>query len=205
MKLTNHDWKVLQPSLIALGVVLAVTSLLLLYTRQQKELAVDALQVQQSRLSQARNRFQTSGAEKETIVKYMPLYLGLVRRGFIGEERRIEWIDQLRNINQQYKLFGINYSIGAQEIYKAPLNLVLGAFVLHRSKMKIDTPLLHEGDLLIILNAMDKDDLAPFILQDCTLTKIATITRARFVPNLNASCEIDWLTVSEPARTGNPP
>ena len=202
MKLTSYDWKVLQLALIALGLVIVIVLLLLVYTGTQKDQAVQAMQAQQNQLAQARSRFQTSGAEKETIVKYMPLYLDLVQHGFIGEERRIEWIDDLRTINQRYKLFGITYSIGAQEIYKPPFSLVSGAFVLHRSPMKIDTPLLHEGDLLTIVNALAREGVTPFILRDCVLSRTGSGARSKFVPNLNASCEMDWLTVTEPPRAG---
>jgi len=205
MKLTPYDWKVLQPALIALGVAAVLVTLLLAYTGRQKDQAVQAQQAQQSQLAQARSRFQTSGAEKDTIAKYMPIYLALVRRGFIGEERRIEWIDDLRNINQQFKLFGIGYNIGAQEVYKPPFNVALGAFVLHRSTMKIDSPLLHEGDLLTVINALMNQDRAPMIVRDCVITRTAAGNRNKFLPNLNASCEIDWLTVSEPPRAGGKP
>lgn len=205
MKLTNHDWKILQLPLIALGVVAIVSLLLLTYTGQQQAQATQAMEAQQRQLDQARNRFQTSGAEKDMIAQYMPLYLDLVRRGVIGEERRIEWIDDLRTINQQYKLFGINYNIGAQENYKPPFSLATGAFTLHRSVMKLETPLLHEGDLLTIINALASRAHAPFMLRDCAISRNGTAIKTKFVPNLNASCELDWLSVTEPPRAGGQP
>jgi hypothetical protein len=205
MKLTTHDWKILQLSLVVLGVVAITALLLLAYTGQQKDRAMQGMEVQKRQLDQARNRFQTSGAEKDTIAQYMPLYLNLVRQGFIGEERRIEWIDDLRTINQQYKLFGINYSIGAQEVYKPPFNVATGSFTLHRSVMKLETPLLHEGDLLSIINALASREHAPFMLRDCVISRTGAAIKTKFVPNLNASCEIDWLSVTEPPRAGGQP
>ena len=202
MKLTQHDWKILQLPLVALGVVAILSLLLLTYTGQQQTQATQAMEAQQRQLDQARNRFQTSGAEKDMIAHYTPLYLNLVRRGFIGEERRIEWIDDLRTINQQYKLFGINYSIGAQETYKPPFNLATGSFTLHRSVMKLETPLLHEGDLLTIISALASREHAPFMLRDCVISRNGTAIRTKFVPNLNAGCELDWLSVTEPPRAG---
>lgn len=205
MKLTSQDWKRLQPPLLVLGVVVCVVLLLLGYTGKQKDQAMQAMQAQQNQLAQAQGRFQTSGAEKDMIIQFMPKYLDLVRQGFIGEERRIEWIDDLRTINQQYKLFGITYSIGAQENYKPPFSLVTGAFELHRSAMKIETPLLHEGDLLTIVDALATRHLAPFLLRDCVISRIGAKEKNKFVPNLHAGCEIDWLTVTEPPRAGSNP
>lgn len=204
MKLTSHDWQVLQLPLIALVVVVVIVLLLVGYTGNQKDQAWQNLQAQQSQLNQARSRFETSGAEKDMIAHYMPQYLQLVHQGFIGEERRIEWIDDLRTINQQYKLFGISYTIGAQETHKPVFNLVPGPFTLHRSVMKVATPLLHEGDLMTVVNAMASRQRAPFLLRDCEITRIPGGSHNKFLPNLDARCEIDWLTVTEPERAGAP-
>ncbi|HQR50354.1 MAG TPA: hypothetical protein PKW44_01805 [Methylophilaceae bacterium] len=205
MKLNAKDWQTLQPPLLALAAVLLVVFLLNWYTIRQQDLAFQAMQAQQSQLEQARRHYQESGAEKEAIIKYLPHYQDLIDRGFVGEERRIEWIDHLRNVNQQYKLFGITYSIGSQEKYKPSFSLNSGPFELHRSAMKIESALLHEGDLLTIINAMSAANQAPFTLRDCTITRIATAARNKFLPNLNASCEIDWLTITEPQKTGVTP
>lgn len=205
MKLTSHDWKVLQLPLIAFGFVLIVVLALISYTGNKKAEALIKLESQKSQLNQARQRFQTSGMEKEMIAKYMPMYLDLVRRGFIGEERRIEWIDDLRTINQQFKLFGIHYSIGTQEIYKPPFQVDTSIFSLHHSLMKIEIPLLHEGDVLTVLNYLDSRQSAPFMPRDCVISRLSSSTKNKFLPYLNASCELDWLTISEPSLTGAKP
>lgn len=205
MKLTQQDWKILQMPLVMLAAVTVAMGALVAYTHYLKEQATKELQAQQSQLNQARTRLEASGAEKSMIAQYMPLYLDLVRRGFIGEERRIEWIDNLRTINQNYKLFGINYTIGAQEPYKAPFSVATGPFVLNSSEMKLETPLLHEGDLATILKAMSDAGHAPFLVRDCVLTRSGSGARNKFLPNLNATCEIEWLTVTEPSRMGSKP
>lgn len=205
MKLTQQDWKILQAPLVLLALVSVAMGSLVAYTHYLKGQSAQDLQAQQSQLGQARSRLEASGAEKSMIAQYMPLYLDLIRRGFIGEERRIEWIDNLRTINQNYKLFGINYTIGAQELYKPPFSVMTGPFVLNSSKMKVDTPLLHEGDLATILDAMSAAGHAPFLVRDCELVRSGSGGRNKFLPNLNATCEIEWLTVTEPPRKGNTP
>ncbi len=205
MKLTKQDWLMLQFPLVALGTVVVLVLLLAGYTGTLKDAAWQNLQTQQYQFDQARNRFQTSGSEKDMIVRYLPLYLDLVQQGFVGEERRIEWIDDLRTINQQYKLFGINYSIGAQEAKGPPLNMATGPFGLHRSVMKIEVPLLHENDLLTIVDALATRRRASFLLRDCTISRLQEGGRSQFQPNLSAGCEIEWLTITEPPRMGGNP
>lgn len=200
MQLQTGDWRKLQAPLIALALALILAAAIGWASQLRKQAALKALQTQQDQLSQARNRYQASGAERETIVRYLPQYQRLIQQGFIGEEHRIEWIDELRTINQHYKLFGISYQIGPQEHYKPPFSLNSGPFQLHRSVMKIESALLHEGDVLTILNAFLAQNPASFLPRDCVLARIGAGNRNKFVPNISAHCEIDWLTLSEPPK-----
>jgi len=202
MKLTAQDWRKLQIPLITFGVALIIATLLYSVTDERMLKAEQDLQSQQSLLNQARTRYQTSGAEKDNIVQHLPGYQKLIQQGFVGEEQRVDWIDDLRNINMRYKLFGINYNIGAMQDYKPAFPLDIGNFKLHRSTMKINLAMLHEGDLLTLFQALPQEQNPPFMLRDCTITKASGGGRGKFLPNLNSECEIDWLTVTEPNASG---
>ena len=205
MKLNPQDWRKLRNPLIGLGMALVLMALLLGYSGQRKQQAYILLQTQQNQLNQAHQHYQTSGMEKDTIVKYLPYYRQLITRGFIGEERRIEWVDDLRTIYQQNKLFGINYSIGAQEQYKPNFTLNAGPFTLHRSTMKIELSMLHEGDLLTMIDALLARNATPFMPRECVITRLTDIARNKLAPNLVANCELDWITISEPQPAGAKP
>lgn len=202
MTLTPQDWRILRAPLLALGVALIAMGLLVAYTQAQEDTSEQAMQAQQNELNQARQRYQSSGLEKDTIVKYLPQYQRLIETGFIGEERRIEWIDVLRNIHQQQKLFSINYSIDPQEPYKPSFNLNTGAYTLHRSVMKLGLAMLHEGDIFTLLEALNAQESAPYILRQCEFTRLADSSKAKFSPTLQANCELDWLTLQEPMPAG---
>ena len=205
MKLNPQDWRKLRNPIIGLGVALIIMALLVAYVEQHKITVQQALQQQQNQLNQARQRYQASGLEKETIVKYWPGYQRLIKDGFIGEERRIEWVDNLRTIHQENKLFGINYSIASQEDYKPAFALNPGPFTLRRSVMKLDLSMLHEGDLITMMEALKAKETTPFILRECEITRSAASTASKLTPNLLASCELDWLTIHEPQIAGAAP
>ena len=205
MKLESSDWRKLQYPLLALGAALVVSSLLGKYSEDMEEAAQLALQQQQSALQQASQRYQQSGGEREAIIHYLPRYQQLISQGFVGEERRIDWVDALRTIGRQHKLFAIKYSLGAQENYKPAFKLDASGFTLHRSIMKIEAPLLHEGDLLTLTEALATQGLSPYLLRDCVMTRQSTVFRDKFAPNLNLNCQLDWLTLSEPAKSGVSP
>lgn len=202
MKLTRQDWLMLRMPIIVLGITLILMTLLVSYAEKRKNVSRQALQIQQSQFNQARQHYLTSGQEKETIVKYLPGYQKLIADGFIGEERRIEWVDTLRNIHQKNKLFTINYSIGSQEEYKPAFALNPGTFDLHRSVMKLELAMLHEGDLLTLLQSLEMQQTAPFILRSCEIKRLGDMKTNALIANLIANCELDWLTIREPQVQG---
>ena len=201
MSLEKQDWQKLQtPLLILAAVIMAVISLFgaAQYFNQNQEAA---LQNQQSLLNAARQRYQLSGAEKDMITEYLPKYQMLISKGFIGEEQRIEWVEHLREQHKIQKLFGIKYSISPQEKYTPAFAANLGGFTLNRSVMKLELDMLHEGDLLQLAEALSAESSAPFILRDCEINRLNPGSQLsnQLIANLHALCELDWLTLREPA------
>lgn len=204
MKLTPEDLQKLRLPAIILVVVVVAMALLVWLTEQYKIDAGGRLQIQQQKLAQAGQRFRTSGEEKQTIIKYLPEYQRLIDIGFIGQEKRLEWVDGLRRIHKANKLFNISYTIAPQEPYKLGMLPNLGQFTLNRSVMKLELNMLHEGDLLTLMEQLRTEQGSPFIMRDCELTRVGTAKADSFVPNMLAKCEIDWLTLREPVTTGSP-
>lgn len=199
MSMTQQDWRKLRNPMIGLGAVLLIAGILISFADQYRKKNETALATQQNLLNQARQKYQSSGLEKEMITQYLPAYNDLLASGFIGEERRIEWIEALRQIHNQHKLFSIDYSIGLQENYKTPFLSNLGNFALHRSVMKLNLDMLHEGDLLTLLDGL-KEQPTPLIVRDCEISRPtgAVINTKNISANLKAVCEIDWLTLRDP-------
>ena len=158
-----------------------------------------ALQIEQGLYNQARQKFESSGQEKETIIKYLPEYNRLLAQGFIGEERRIEWIERLRQIHGQYNLFSIDYSIGQQEKYQPNFIANTGSHIINRSVMELKLDMLHEGDLIHLIEDLHQET-PPFLVRECEITRPigADIDSKKMTANLKAVCEIDWITLRDP-------
>jgi hypothetical protein len=203
MTLTPQDWRKLRYPIIGLGAALVLVGLLVSFADKYRTENETALQTQQNLLIQAKQKFQSSGLEKDTIMQYLPIYNELLASGFIGEERRIEWIENLRQIHAQHKLFSIDYSIGLQENYKPSFLPNLGNFRLNRSVMSLKLDMLHEGDILALLDGLN-EQTTPFIVRDCEIQRpIGAVVNAKNVAaNMQANCEIDWLTLRDPQLSG---
>lgn len=197
MKLNRHDWRKLRNALLGLGVALVIALLLIEFSRQLAEKASAALSAEQSRLAQARSRLQSSDMEKQNIIKYLPIYQRLITQGFVGEEKREDWIEALRLIQANNKLFGIKYRISKQENYTPNFTVNRGQFALHRSVMKLQLPMLHEGDLLLLLQALKQEQSSMFMVRDCEIKRLNPIPQIKLSPNSQAECSLDWLTISE--------
>ena len=206
MSLSPQDWRKLRFPIIGLGAALILVGVLVSFADQYRLKYELALQKQQNSLNQARQKYQSSGLEKETIIQYLPVYNELLASGFIGEEHRIEWIETLRQIHAQYRLFSIDYSIGLQENYKPSFLPNLGNFTLHRSIMSLKLDMLHEGDLLVLLDGLH-EQTTPYIVRDCEIKRPinAVVNTKTIAANMQANCEIDWLTLRDPQLAGAAP
>ena len=199
MTLTQKDWKQLRFPILGLGLAMIAAGLLASFVDQYRTDEEQSLMIEQGLYNQARQKFESSGQEKETIIKYLPEYNRLLSQGFIGEERRIEWIERLRQIHGKYNLFSIDYSIGQQERYKPSFISNTGNHIINRSVMELKLDMLHEGDLIHLVEDLHQDT-PPFMVRECEITRpIGTdINSKKMIANLKAVCEIDWITLRDP-------
>jgi len=164
---------------------------------------------QQTQLRDAQTRVQKSGAEKELIVRFLPGYQQLSAIGFVGEEQRINWLDALRVVNQKGALFGVDYDISPRRPF--PLASALaptpapGQMTVMHSMMKLRFPMLHEADLPRFFERLSDQGAGLFMVDQCTIRRVATGPNLRFQPNLAADCQLSWITAQPAETTGNKP
>lgn len=186
------------PLLILLA-TLATALVLVKMTADGVASAQRNLDTQRAQLREAQTRVQKSGTERDLIARYLPNYQKLDALGFVGDEQRINWLDALRNANQKGGLFGINYDIAAKKAY--PHAAALGApsqLNLSHSVMKLRFDMLHEGDLPKLLEHLSAQNAGVFIVNHCSLRRSSATPATRFQPNMNAECELAWLTAQPP-------
>ena len=199
--MTGEDLKVLRLPLAVLSAALLAAGAAGYYTHTLVEQAGASLARQKSELQAAQTRMRQSGDERDTIVKYVDRYRELERLGFAGEEQRINWLDALRHANAEAGLFGISYQIGTQHSYPHAAELDPGAINLLESVMELDLGLLHEGDLGRFLEALRAQRVGLFHVRKCTLTRTDRSETLRNQANLNAKCDLAWIT-ARPAIAG---
>lgn len=198
MTLNSKDWKRLQRPLILLMTVLFLIIACTYYAYVFCQTQLQTAQTQQLQLLAMRAKLQTSEAEKNDIDIFFPQYESLINQGFIGEERRQAWVATLGEIQKSYQLFKINYELGPLETVQPAYLTNFSPFILHQSTMKINFDLLHEGDLITFTDALASKNLAARLLKSCVINQANQQNTAQ--ARLNAQCEIDWLTLTEPSQ-----
>lgn len=140
-------------------------------------------------------RFNQVETEKLEMRTFAPRFLALQRRGLLGEENRLAWIDAIRLSQQQRHLLPLSYEISAQQVLKVPLPLSMGQYQLRGSKMQLHMDLLHEMDLLNFFDDLRQSGY--FAVQDCALKRGGATTSAGQNASLSADCTLLWLTLGE--------
>ena len=138
----------------------------------------------QGKLANARNE------EQELLEKYSR-YEGIVKNGYIGSERRLDWIEQIRKIKNTRKLLDVIYELDPQTVLDGTN---ASGFDFMVSNMHLQLQLLHEEDLLNFLADLRDGMRAYTSVKSCNVTRL---TRAASSVQLAADCSIDWVTLRE--------
>jgi hypothetical protein len=154
----------------------------------------------QSKRSESQGRMARARDEEQEIKNKIARYNALSGRGIFGDERRLDWVEQIRAIRNERKLFDVQYEIAPQKaIDAAILPGASGNYEFLTSTMQLRMKLLHEEDLLNFL--ADLRDLAPAYIRvrNCDVARLPKASgESRGVPpQLDADCTIDWITIRE--------
>ena len=125
---------------------------------------------------------------------YQPQFLELRRKGLIGEERRLDWVEAIRQIQQRRRLLPLSYEIEPQQPYLLETQLSMGDYQLRGSRMALRMDLLHELDLFHFLT--DLRQVGTFTVQDCVIRRASNAGTAPLAPTLNAECTLNWVTLT---------
>lgn len=145
----------------------------------------------------ARRQFAQVEQEKRDIALFQPVYLQLQARRLVGTENRLDWVDALRQLQDQYRLAPIAYDIAPRQPVVVSPAMELGRYSLYATRMRIQMDLLHEGDLFSLLAGLRAQGHST--VQDCTLKRPASAPNAPLAPTVTAVCTLNWVTLADGA------
>ena len=195
----KDDFPLLRKALIVLVASLLLSAALVFAGKAILIKQQDNMNQAQAQRNDANSKLHQAENDKQEIHDYQPKFLTLRERGFVGEERRLDWIEHIKQIRENRKLLPITYEISAQQVFQVDPEVTLGDLELRGSKMKLQMELLHEGDLLNFLDDLKHKGF--YTVQECKVKRAGTEPESAHLP-LAAECVIYWLTLGE--RAGSP-
>ncbi|WP_018607767.1 hypothetical protein [Uliginosibacterium gangwonense] len=137
-------------------------------------------------------RLQRTQQDEPAVRIAISRFEALSNLGVIGPERRLEWSDQVKLIEQNLHITDARYTLSPQKqimpVQGATSYNILG------SSMQWHASLLHEGDLVRFLAALPEITSAVVVPSRCTLTDRSS--QSTVGSSIDADCQFDWLTVA---------
>ncbi len=197
------DWAILRKPLIIFCICLVISSALIgvsyyFNTNFNKEYKKN-----KSVFQSVSRRYLDVDQEEKVLHDYYPKFVKFYNQGIIGREKRLNWIESLRQAGEKIKLPSLNYSINSQEKHVPEFNIDYSGFTLYRSSMELKLGLLHEGDLFKLLDYINRKADGVYTISECTFNMNGNeIKFVKNFANISANCLLYWITIEQVGSQG---
>lgn len=205
MKLDAKDFKRLQWAIAFLIVMSLIGGGSVWTTEQMKKSSNKALMDANAARKDIQTRLARAREEQGELTEKLNRFQSLKTRGYIGPERRLDWIDGIARIKAARRVFKLDYELSPQRLVDPsilPGGAVAGGFEIMSSQMRLHLHLLHEGELLAILGDLTAEALstveALVLIRSCSIERLPPGGTDRGSKALlKADCTLEWVTLKE--------
>lgn len=192
MKLTGRDLPKLWLPLLAALAMFLVAGLLVWGSQLDAGKAEQERTVATAAKNQIEQRLRQVRTEEQEIRERTQLLQQLQNSGITGDEKRLDWMEMLRETQRELRIPGMSYEFGAQTSLDKGEDATYTWF---SSPLVLKLRLLHEEDLLNFLARVEKNARALVIVRSCKLAPLPGQANSREVmAQLSAECDMQWLT-----------
>ena len=195
---SNIEFSIIRGALLILVISIAIAALMISFSyffrgEMQAELRKHKFQFQD--ISQ---RYLAVDQEEKNIRDYYPDYSRLHESGIIGHEHRLNWIEALRRSGNEIQIPSVDYQISSQSEYDNTFPINQGNFKIYVSSMDLNLKLLHEGDLINLMQSLNENANGLYSIRSCELVrKNQVIKRSTTTGNIDAKCKLDWYNIKK--------
>ncbi|HEX5057183.1 MAG TPA: hypothetical protein VFX02_11890 [Gammaproteobacteria bacterium] len=194
----NIDWQTIHKPLIVFSAGVMVGILLFMMALKYNEGEKTQFLAAEKNFNHTQQRYSEAQRDKELYRQYIDRYIRLSEKGIVGDEQRLSWIEVLQDVNKRLQLSSLQYEISPQQKAELPFNLPRN-IELNVSQMKLSAGLLHEGDLIELLETLKLRANGFYALDSCELaTQLGSHRSLRYqpgVPFITMDCTLSWYTV----------
>jgi len=169
-----------------------------------KQLQLDKERAIKTQMRSVRANIANIVHDTELIDTYKPTYSRLIDKGFLKEETRLAWIEQLEMTAARLELPDLQYQIDSQSELKQERYSTPGGVALFKSQLTFETSLLHEGDLLELIADLQALPSGLLVVEHCEISRRnKTVENSEKGNKLNFKfhtlCDVSWYTTGESA------
>lgn len=190
------DWSILRGTVIGFVVCVLAAAGMLTASHYFKKNMQRQYQASHAIFLNASQQYLAVDEEERIIEQFYPEFVRLFRAGLLGQERRLSWLETLRAAGEAIKIPELTYKLDAQREMQPDYYMSLGSYGVYVSAMNLSLGLLHEGDLLRLLNSLERDALGQYSVRDCAFRASGgELVIETGKANIHADCTLEWLTV----------
>ncbi|MBF0589674.1 MAG: hypothetical protein HQL53_11150 [Magnetococcales bacterium] len=150
-----------------------------------------------------RNRVSNAATELAQIERYLPSFKRLRKEGFIGTDHRQAWVERLSEEARRIGIGKLSFNLDPSKSISGAWVPKLVAIQAQVNPMTLDMELLHELDLLKLLQALEGQEKSRFTTATCVIkAKGEKLDLRAAKPNLTAKCLLLWYSVILPSTEG---
>lgn len=182
----GQDMRLLRWPLLLATALIALGGAAVWYAQSESRLATRAHELAQQRHSLANRQLLQARTDEHSLRDTLARYETLARRGLIGPEHRLDWVEMLDATRRQLGIDVISYEILPQRKLDKDAQ---GALLWMESRMRLTLRVRHADVLLSLLDQLRRVDTALVLPMSCDLSRRADST------DLDGACELRWLTL----------
>ena len=148
-------------------------------------------------LSEARSRVEAAKRERDDLKESAEIFQGLVERGILNEESRLDLIERLDRLKSHHRLLGLEYEIAAQRPLLLAGGRVFNAVDVLGSHVKVRALALHEGDALAFFEDLANPPRGFNPLSQCAMRKVPVAAATAIAPRIEAECTLEWVSLKD--------
>jgi len=196
----RDDFPAIRTATLLLAFAVLLGSGLVGATQYLLDQQLDAAGKARAEENSSHEKYRQADTERSEIKDFQPKYRQLAAQGFVGSERRLDWIERIAAVQKQAGLEPISYEIGAQSTIAVDPQIDTGTLEVRGSPMHVKMNLLHEMDLFRFLHGIRGDQL--YDLQNCSIRRWPDPAPGDLAPHFEAQCDLVWITMGK--RGGDP-
>ena len=166
------DFKRLQKSAIVAAVALLAGIAALLVARHMHSTELAYAQQLDQQLRSTRETISRERAISGAIDTYQADFVELVGLGYFREDHKLNWLESVRRIGDRMQLASIQYDLGQRRQLsdeEAPHHTALRIYI---TPVDLRLGLLHEGDIVTIIEQFTDAGLGLFKIEKCEMARV---------------------------------